>query len=107
MDSALKERPPRAQAPSVSRRVASRDRSVQRDVDHIDQHVQHFLLKHPEVSRRHTVLRKRRSVYEIDGHEVWIEWQHFASPSHGCLMVIDGPLRQPFTDYMTMTETNA
>lgn len=77
----------------------------QPDTDTVDQHVQHFLRTHPEVSRKHTVIRRRPRVYEVDGHEVWIEWQHIHSG--GFLMVLDGPLRQPFVDYMTMTEANA
>mmetsp|Transcript_74642 Transcript_74642/g.207481 ORF Transcript_74642/g.207481 Transcript_74642/m.207481 type:complete len:475 (+) Transcript_74642:57-1481(+) len=75
--------------------------------DVVDQQVEHFLHCHPQVARKHKVLRKGFGVYEVDGHEVWIEWQHAATPTQGYLVVVDGPLRQPFADYMAMTEANA
>jgi len=76
--------------------------------DRIDQHVQYYLRHHPDISRKHKVIKKRLGVYEINRHEVWVEWQHnYVNPSQGYLLVIDGPLKQPFADYMTMTEANA
>jgi len=54
------------------------------------------------------VLRRELGVYEIDGHQVEIEWQHAAEPGQpGHLVVVDGPMRQPFADYLAMSEANA
>lgn len=40
--------------------------------------------------------------------EVNIEWQYASEPGQqGFLVVVDGPLRQPFSDYMEDTEANA
>jgi hypothetical protein len=81
----------------------------QQPVDEIDQQVNSFLRTHPEVLQKHKVVRKRHGVYEVNGHEIWIELQQV--PGHGSSsrqpFVIDGPLRQPFSDYMMMTENNA
>lgn len=76
--------------------------------DLIDQHVAYYLRHHPEVHSRHSLQRKRPGVYELDGREVAIEWQYSHEPGgQGHLAVIDGPLRQPFSDYMENTEMNA
>ncbi|OLQ00931.1 hypothetical protein AK812_SmicGene16356 [Symbiodinium microadriaticum] len=46
--------------------------------------------------------------YDMDGREVQIEWQYATEPGgKGFLVVVDGPLRQPFSDYMKNTEENA
>lgn len=76
--------------------------------DLINQHVQYFLQMHPDVAKQHCIIKKEAAIYEIDMHEVKIEWQHAAEvgkPGH--LVVVDGPLRQPFADYLAMNENNA
>jgi len=76
--------------------------------DLIDQHVAYYLRHHPDVHSRHSLQRKRPGVYELDGREVAIEWQYSSEPGgQGHLAVVDGPLRQPFSDYMENSETNA
>lgn len=87
-------------------RVAS-SRSAD-DEDLIDQHVRYFLRHHPQAARSHTVTRISRGVYDIDGKQVDVEWQHHpivGMPGH--LVVVDGPLRQPLADYIAMSEANA
>lgn len=91
---------PRARADVVDMRVFL-EQPVECDL--LDQHVQWLLSQSPDLARRHSVRRKRPGVYEVDRHEVWIEWQ----PARGVPMVIDGPLRQPLADYLQMTEKNA
>jgi len=76
--------------------------------DLIDQHVAYFLRKNPEVRSRHKIERVRPYTYLLDNREVQIEWQYATEPGgQGFLVVVDGPLRQPFSDYMMDTEENA
>lgn len=76
--------------------------------DLLDQHVAYYLRHHPEVHQRRSLVRKRPGVYELDGREVNVEWQYATEPGgQGYLVVVDGPLRQPFSDYMECTEDNA
>lgn len=76
--------------------------------DLIDQHVAYFLRKNPEVKGRHKIERTRPNTYLLDNREVQIEWQYATEPGgQGFLVVVDGPLRQPFSDYMRDTEENA
>eukprot|EP00928_Gymnodinium_smaydae_P043250 TRINITY_DN2901_c0_g1_i1.p1 TRINITY_DN2901_c0_g1~~TRINITY_DN2901_c0_g1_i1.p1 ORF type:complete len:817 (-),score=169.03 TRINITY_DN2901_c0_g1_i1:117-2510(-) len=89
------------------REFLSRQCSERETSDLLDQHVQFFLRTWPDAARKHSVIRRRLGVYEIDGHEVWVEWQHMPKPAQGFLVVIDGPLRQPLSDYLDMTEANA
>eukprot|EP00913_Durusdinium_trenchii_P007031 g6614.t1 len=73
--------------------------------DLIDQHVAYFLRKNPEVKSRHKIQRIRPNTYLLDSREVQIEWQYATEPGgQGFLVVVDGPLRQPFSDYMMDTE---
>jgi len=93
---------PRAGCPS---RASSQAREPE---DLLDQHVQYWLRHNPFEAQRRTVRRQCPGVYDIDGHQVQIEWQYGAEPGqHGHLVVVDGPLRQPFADYMDMNEANA
>lgn len=76
--------------------------------DLLDQHVAYYLRHHPDVHRRHHLVRKRPGVYELNGREVLVEWQYATEPGgQGHLVVLDGPLRQPFSDYMECNEYNA
>ncbi|CAK0903600.1 unnamed protein product, partial [Prorocentrum cordatum] len=76
--------------------------------DLLDQHVAYYLRTHPEARGRHAVSRNQPGVYLLDGREVEVEWQHAPEPGgQGFLVVVDGPLRQPFSDYMEDTEANA
>jgi hypothetical protein len=63
----------------------------------------------PELFTNHRIAREAPGVYILDGHEVTLEWQ--PSPESGRkpghLLVVDGPLRQPLADYLTMSEVNA
>lgn len=83
--------------------------------DQIDQHVRHYLQTHPRVDGRR-LQRKSCGVYTFDGREITIEWQNNdwhnmmpwqASEPGGCIMVNDGPLRQPFGDYVESRDANA
>jgi len=76
--------------------------------DLIDQHVQYYLRHHPRVAGCHSVNRISVGIYNIDGHEVEVEWQHHSEVGRpGHLVVVDGPLKQPFADYLAMSEANA
>jgi len=77
--------------------------------DLLDQHVGYYLRHHPDVHARHAVRRQAHGVYRIGrDRQVTLEWQYASEPGeHGFLVVVDGPLRQPFSDYMEMTENNA
>lgn len=76
--------------------------------DLLDQHVAYYLRHHPEIHSQHSIHRLRAGVYALDRREVHMEWQHVENTSRqGFLVIVDGPLRQPFADYMEMTEKNA
>uniref|UniRef100_A0A6T1GWJ5 Uncharacterized protein n=1 Tax=Alexandrium monilatum TaxID=311494 RepID=A0A6T1GWJ5_9DINO len=76
--------------------------------DLLDQHVGYYLRHHPHIHALHVIARKRPGVYDLDGREIKVEWQYATEPGgQGFLVVLDGPLRQPFSDYMDMTEANA
>lgn len=76
--------------------------------DLLDQHVGYYLRHHPDVAKTRTISKKRSGVYDLDGREIRVEWQYAADPGEqGCLVVADGPLRQPFADYMAHSEKNA
>lgn len=76
--------------------------------DLLDQHIAYYLRHHSDVHARSTVVRKRPGVYDVNVREVFVEWQYAEEPGgQGHLVVIDGPLRQPFTDYMEGSDSNA
>lgn len=76
--------------------------------DLLDQHVAYYFKKHPDVYRRVNFIRKRPGVYQVNGREVQVEWQYGTMPGEqGYLAVVDGPLRQPFGDYVTHNEKSA
>lgn len=76
--------------------------------DLLDQQVAYYLKHHPDIHAQHAVWRKRTGVYQLDGREVTLEWQYATDPGgQGFIVVVDGPLKQPFSDYMEMTEKNA
>jgi len=73
--------------------------------DLIDQHVAYYMKHHPEVRAKHRVSRIRVGLYNIDGREIAVEWQHAEQDGEqGHLVVTDGPLRQPFSHYVEGTE---
>jgi hypothetical protein len=73
----------------------------------MDKHVAYFLRKHPEAQRRHHIVKVRPAVYNVNGREINVDWQYSETPGEqGFLLAIDGPLRQPFADYMAETEAN-
>jgi len=69
--------------------------------DYIHYHVTFLLQQHRDLSQRHAIERRSMGCYLIDGTEVTLEWQS------GSLVVVDGPLRQPFLDYLMQSEANA
>jgi len=76
--------------------------------DLLDQHVAYYFRHHPEVYKKHQITRKRPGIYELNGREITVEWQYGLKPGEqGFLVALDGPLRQPFADYMSQTEANA
>mmetsp|Transcript_136222 Transcript_136222/g.240133 ORF Transcript_136222/g.240133 Transcript_136222/m.240133 type:complete len:515 (+) Transcript_136222:136-1680(+) len=76
--------------------------------DLLDQHVAYYLRHHPDVHAKHLIFRKRPGTYQVDDREVRVEWQYASEPGgQGFLVALDGPLRQPFADYMEMSENNA
>lgn len=73
----------------------------------MDQHVAYFLRKHPEVQMRHQIEKLRPAVYSVNGREIHVDWYYPENPEEqGYLVALDGPLRQPFADYMEETEAN-
>lgn len=97
------------QPPRSSRRIDRRGQPYEAcEDDLLDQHVAYYLRHHPETHAQHSIYRKRPGVYVLDRREVDVEWQYAEDPDeHGFLVIVDGPLRQPFADYMEMTEKNA
>lgn len=93
------------------RPIGSERRSAAYDADPedlLDQHVAYYLRHHKDVAAQHSVNRLCPGVYAIDDREVRVEWQHALEPGgQGFLVVVDGPLRQPFADYMEHSENNA
>mmetsp|Transcript_1836 Transcript_1836/g.3207 ORF Transcript_1836/g.3207 Transcript_1836/m.3207 type:complete len:383 (+) Transcript_1836:66-1214(+) len=73
----------------------------------LDQHVVYFLRKHPDFYHRHTISRIQPGRYQLDGREIGVEWHYGQSGEEGYLVAVDGPLRQPFADYVQGTEANA
>eukprot|EP00811_Abedinium_folium_P029936 NODE_4751_length_1852_cov_3.816232.p1 GENE.NODE_4751_length_1852_cov_3.816232~~NODE_4751_length_1852_cov_3.816232.p1 ORF type:complete len:440 (+),score=118.47 NODE_4751_length_1852_cov_3.816232:103-1422(+) len=75
--------------------------------DLLDQHVAYYLRHHPEAHARHSIVRGGPGEYYLDGRVIQVEWQYSTEPGgQGCLVAVDGPLRQPFADYMEMNESN-
>lgn len=75
--------------------------------DLLDQHVAYYLKHHPDIVAQHSIYRLGPGEYAFDRREIQVEWEHADDPHQGTLMIVDGPLRQPFSDYMEMTENNA
>jgi len=74
--------------------------------DLLDQHVAYYMKQHPEVHSKHNLSRIRAGVYHCNGREIAVEWHYAEEPGQqGYLVAVDGPLRQPFSDYMEGTET--
>jgi len=69
--------------------------------DLLDQHVEYYLSNNPGVRESSTIWRRRAGCYSINGREVTLDWEHNdPSGGDGFLVVIDGPLRQAFKDYV-------
>jgi len=82
------------------------DDSSKRD-DLLDQHVAYFLKHHPDVHKKHHIVRVRPGVYNYDGREISVEWKYADMPGEqGHLVAVDGPLRQPFADYVEENENS-
>eukprot|EP00930_Biecheleria_cincta_P095160 TRINITY_DN87170_c0_g1_i1.p1 TRINITY_DN87170_c0_g1~~TRINITY_DN87170_c0_g1_i1.p1 ORF type:complete len:585 (+),score=116.96 TRINITY_DN87170_c0_g1_i1:37-1791(+) len=100
----------RASGTSASSNIMKRsaaDYEVDQE-DLLDQHVGYYLRHHADVAKMRTISRKRPGVYDLDGREIRVEWQYAADPGgQGWLVVLDGPLRQPFADYMVHSDKNA
>eukprot|EP00929_Paragymnodinium_shiwhaense_P026627 TRINITY_DN157_c1_g1_i1.p1 TRINITY_DN157_c1_g1~~TRINITY_DN157_c1_g1_i1.p1 ORF type:complete len:574 (+),score=112.31 TRINITY_DN157_c1_g1_i1:171-1892(+) len=76
--------------------------------DLLDQHVAYFLRHNPQVQNSVKIYRRGPGQYVINGRDVHVEWQPAMVPGgRGHLVAIDPPLRQPFSDYMTHSETGA
>jgi hypothetical protein len=75
--------------------------------DLLDQHVAWYLRHHDDVWQQNAVERKIPGVYIINLREVKVDWQHGDEDQKGFLVVLDGPLRQPFSRYMEMSEEDA
>merc|ERR1719356_569374 len=75
--------------------------------DLLDQHVAYQLKKNPEAQKRIKVARKSPGVYDLNGHEIQVEWKYADQPGEmGHLVCVDGPLRQPFSDYIQSMPTS-
>jgi len=86
------------------RNELSEDADGHKEPDLLDTKVQEFLKHCTEIKQQHTVSRKSKGVYEVDGREVQIDIEPTQQDS---LWVTDGPLKQPFADYLQMSESHA
>lgn len=87
---------------------ASYDESDSEREELLDQHVAYFLQQNPDVHAQHRIQKIRPCVYNVDGREINVEWHYPDDPAQsGHLIAIDGPLRQPFSEYMKGSEINA
>jgi hypothetical protein len=76
--------------------------------DILDQHVEYYISQHSRLSASNQIQRKRPGCYEIYGREVKLDWEHDdPNGGDGFLVVIDGPLRQAFGDYVEKRSGNA
>eukprot|EP00931_Biecheleriopsis_adriatica_P032432 TRINITY_DN18926_c0_g1_i1.p1 TRINITY_DN18926_c0_g1~~TRINITY_DN18926_c0_g1_i1.p1 ORF type:complete len:572 (+),score=102.89 TRINITY_DN18926_c0_g1_i1:41-1756(+) len=99
---------PRRSGANSSRKSSSLNIYDADKEDLLDQHVAYYLRHHPDVASHHSISRRRPGIYDLDGREIQVEWQYSSEPGgQGCLVVVDGPLRQPFSDYMEQSEKNA
>jgi len=101
---------PRFASPGKGATIGLQDASAEPAGRHdwVHQQVLGFLRAHPRIARQHAVAIKAAGVYKLDSHDVAIEWQHAPVPGRsGCLVVVDGPLRQPLADYLARNEANA
>lgn len=99
---------PGSPTPFSSISLARTNKYMVDPTDLIDEHVGYYLNNNPEVYERHKIARKSPGSYEFDGREVEIVWEYPAETGgKGYLVVVDGPLRQPFSDYMENTDKNA
>jgi hypothetical protein len=81
-----------------------RDETSDRD-DLLDQHVAYYLKHHPDVQRKNSIVKVRPGVYNVNGRDIAVEWQYADNADQpGYLLAVDGPLRQPFSDYMQNNE---
>jgi len=97
---------PYGPAPTASSRASSHSavsRNTGSSHDLVDQHVQQFVRSHPRLRGSHRVVWKSSGVYLFDGREVTIE----DMSGQGCLIVTDGPLRQPLSDYVDSKDISA
>eukprot|EP00929_Paragymnodinium_shiwhaense_P074179 TRINITY_DN37941_c0_g1_i1.p1 TRINITY_DN37941_c0_g1~~TRINITY_DN37941_c0_g1_i1.p1 ORF type:complete len:586 (-),score=67.13 TRINITY_DN37941_c0_g1_i1:65-1822(-) len=74
--------------------------------DPLDAHVAYYLRHNQDIHAKVPVVRKCPGYYDIAGREVKVEWQHGNQAGQGQLLAVDGPLRQPFADYMRKSEAN-
>lgn len=89
--------PMQPQAPAPAPHAAP-SKEPQSQEDRLHMHVDYHLKQRPDMNKKHKVERKGPGVYDIDGRTVHIEWDNG-------LVVVDGPLRQPFLDYLEMKES--
>eukprot|EP00451_Oxyrrhis_marina_P013220 CAMPEP_0204316474 /NCGR_PEP_ID=MMETSP0469-20131031/5415_1 /ASSEMBLY_ACC=CAM_ASM_000384 /TAXON_ID=2969 /ORGANISM="Oxyrrhis marina" /LENGTH=377 /DNA_ID=CAMNT_0051297251 /DNA_START=19 /DNA_END=1152 /DNA_ORIENTATION=- len=91
---------------STSRRIKPPYKVVEDDP--YDVHVEYFFKHRPDLWQGNSCVRKRSRIYDINGREVELDWHYATSPDEqGFLVVIDGPLWQPFLPYMEGTEAGA
>eukprot|EP01066_Platyproteum_vivax_P001678 Platyproteum_vivax@DN12131_c0_g1_i1.p1 len=69
-------------------------------VDPVDKELAEFLLAYPEIERSHKIYKLDYRAYRIDNRDVTVE------VNAGHMIIRDGPLKQPFADYMLGTGLN-
>jgi len=74
------------------------------DTDKLDKHVAYCIRHHPSDS---VVVRLDHGKYEINRREVAMRWIDGRNGKRGHVQVIDGPMRQPLTDYLEGKEETA
>jgi len=96
---------PQRQSPREQQKVRQAahqaDKAAVSVEDVLDQHVDYYLSQHPRVAASGHITRKHPGCYTIYGREVRLDWEHNdTSGGPGFLVVIDGPLRQAFSEYV-------
>jgi len=91
---------PAAPAPAQATSQGASQATEPGPEDRLHKQVIHYLQQRSDIAAKHRVERKAPGAYLIDGRSVQIVWE-------GGLVVVDGPLRQPFYDYLLMKDSNA
>eukprot|EP01066_Platyproteum_vivax_P012025 Platyproteum_vivax@DN5453_c0_g1_i1.p1 len=74
--------------------------------DRIDVEIAKYLQKHPNVHEAISIKRLKLGEYMIDSRTVKLQMRPWGKESKPILVVADGPMKQPFEDYITGSPEN-